>query len=190
MLGFNLPLTAILLLWINMVTDGAPALAFSVDPYGSDIMQRRPKPAEEDILPKAKLVLITTLGGIGTIFALTLFHYCGGNEHDPHSLRHARTMVFNFVVIYELILVFLIRRGFRVPLLCNRWIWLAIALSLLLQAVLMYTPLAQPFDIVALRPNDLAVLALCGLFFGLIGFAGQRTVAMLFESDEQGNQSP
>ncbi|HSH12356.1 MAG TPA: HAD-IC family P-type ATPase, partial [Desulfurivibrionaceae bacterium] len=81
--GLNLPLTAILLLWINMVTDGAPALAFSVDPYGSDIMRRPPKPKDEGILPVAKLMVIGVLGVVGTGIALAIFAVYGGRSSDP-----------------------------------------------------------------------------------------------------------
>jgi len=116
MTGMNLPLTAILLLWINMITDGAPALAFSVDPYGNDIMTRQPKAGKENILPLEKLALIAVLGSIGTGFALSLFSFYGGINGDGEQLRLGQTMVFNFVVLYEVVLVFVIRRDYQVPL--------------------------------------------------------------------------
>jgi len=163
--GMNLPLTAILLLWINMVTDGAPALAYSVDPYGSDTMQRPPKPRNEGILPPAKLALLGVLGTVGTFIALSLFHLFGGSSELSVTLIHAQTMVFNFVVLYEVILIFVIRNSYRVPLFSNRWVWGAAALSVVLQVLLMYTPLARVFKIVPLSPVDLATLGFAGLLF-------------------------
>ncbi|HLB30622.1 MAG TPA: cation-transporting P-type ATPase, partial [Gammaproteobacteria bacterium] len=171
--GMNLPLTAILLLWINMVTDGAPALAFTVDPYGSDIMRRKPKPRTEPILPVAQVVTILTLGAAGTILALYLFGRYGGSGTDASSLPLAQTMVFNFVVLYECILVFIIRRGYAVPLRSNIWIWISVVVSLLLQALLMYTPLAAPFGIVPLDGGQLAALFAAGLVFLLCGLVYQ-----------------
>ncbi len=159
MSGMNLPLTAILLLWINMVTDGAPALAFSVDPYGADIMTRQPKAGNESILPRDKLLLIGVLGSIGTVFGLLLFFTHGGMSTDTESLRLGQTMVFNFVVLYELVLVFVIRRDYQVPLFSNWWIWAAAGLSIVLQFVLMYTPLRDYFKIVALSGIQLLLLA-------------------------------
>lgn len=164
LLGLNLPLTAILLLWINMITDGAPALAFSVDPYGSDIMQRKPKAKDENILPSDKLRLLAILGSIATLLALGLFAVSGGRETGP-ALIHGQTMVFNFVVLYECILVFIIRRQYGVPLYANVWIWASIALCVFLQALLMYTPLHRVFAVSALSLSDLGLLGITGAFF-------------------------
>lgn len=165
--GMNLPLTAILLLWINMVTDGAPALAYSVDPYGRDIMMRRPKSRDEGILPWPKLVLLGVLGCAGTAIALTLFYSFGGSSDSPVELMRAQTMVFNFVVLYEVILIFVIRSGYQVPFWSNKWVWGAATLSILLQAVLMYTPMATVFKITPLGLADIATLLGSGLLFML-----------------------
>jgi Ca2+-transporting ATPase len=165
--GMNLPLTAILLLWINMVTDGAPALAYSVDPYGKEIMLRPPKSRAEGILPASKLVLLGVLGCFGTAIALTLFSLTGGSSQAPAELMRAQTMVFNFVVLYEVVLIFVIRSGYRVPFWANKWVWGAALLSVVLQGVLMYTPLATLFKITPLPFSDLALLLAGGLLFGL-----------------------
>jgi Ca2+-transporting ATPase len=171
--GLNLPLTAILLLWINMVTDGAPALAFSVDPYGKNIMLRQPKPRDEGILPKPKLVLLAVLGSIGSAIALALFYFLGGAPDSPARLLHAQTLVFNFVVLYEVILTFVIRSSYRVPFFANRWVWAAAVLSLLLQALLMYSPLAAVFKIVPLGGEDLFALFCAGSLFAAISLIYQ-----------------
>ncbi|MDT8422832.1 MAG: cation-translocating P-type ATPase [Desulfuromonadales bacterium] len=171
--GMNLPLTAILLLWINMVTDGAPALAYSVDPYGRDIMQRQPKPRAEGILPRPKLVLLGVLGSVGTALALTLFQAFGGNSDSAVELLRAQTMVFNFVVLYEVVLIFVIRSDYQVPFLANKWVWAAAVLSVVLQAILMYTPLAGVFKIIPLSPSDVSILLGSGLLFMLIAMIYQ-----------------
>jgi len=163
--GLNLPLTAVLLLWINMVTDGAPALAYSVDPYGTDIMSRRPKPREEGILPASKLALLGVLGTVGSLLALTLFFQFGGNSPEPGRLIYAQTMVFNFVVLYEVILTFVIRNSYQVPFFANRWVWAAALLSIALQALLMYTPLAAVFKIVPIGWRDILALLCAGALF-------------------------
>jgi len=163
--GMNLPLTAILLLWINMVTDGAPALAYSVDPYGRDIMRKPPKPRSEGLLPKPKLALLGVLGCLGTVIALGLFQSFGGTSSAPDQLLVGQTLVFNFVVLYEAILTFVIRGSYRVPLWSNGWVWAAAGLSLLLQGVLMYTPLAPVFRIVPLGGTELGALFGGGVVF-------------------------
>ncbi|MBU0731192.1 MAG: cation-translocating P-type ATPase [Proteobacteria bacterium] len=166
--GLNLPLTAILLLWINMVTDGAPALAYSVDPYGEKIMHRKPKPRSEGILPLRHLVLIGVLGVIGTIIALLIFIRFGGAAGSDELIL-GQTMVFNFVVLYEVILVFVIRTGYQVPFFSNPWIWASVVFSIALQALLMYTPLYSLFKIVPLSIPELGFLALGGCAF-YVGF--------------------
>ena len=164
MFGFNLPLTAVLLLWINMVTDGAPALAFSVDPYGTDIMLRQPKPRDEEILPASKLAIIGVLGVVGTVIALTIFEMFGGRSSLPGNIMHGQTMVFNFVVLYEVILVFVIRHSYQVPFFSNIWVWGSILLSLGLQAMIMYTPLYKIFKVVPLNFQEIMILLTGGLF--------------------------
>ncbi len=165
LLGMNLPLTAVLLLWINMVTDGAPALAYSVDPYDAAIMRRPPKPHAEGILPAPKLALLGTLGAVGTAIALVLFRHTGGAAGSGEALMHAQTMVFNFVVLYEVILTFVIRNSYGVPLFSNVWVWGAALLSVVLQGVLMYTGLADVFKIVPLGLEDLGLLFAAGGLF-------------------------
>jgi Ca2+-transporting ATPase len=181
--GMNLPLTAILLLWINMVTDGAPALAYSVDPYGRDIMLRQPKSRDEGILPGAKLALLGVLGTVGTAIALVLFYRFGGTSDSPVELMRGQTMVFNFVVLYEVILTFVIRRGYQVPFWANKWVWAAAVLSVVLQAILMYTPLAFVFKITPLGLQDLAVLLGGGLLFGFAAILYQTATRKAPNSD-------
>jgi Ca2+-transporting ATPase len=182
-LGFNLPLTAVLLLWINMVTDGAPALAFSVDPYGLHIMSRPPKPKDEEILPAAKLAIIGVLGLVGTIIALTIFDLYGGRSDSPAAIIHGQTMVFNFVVMYEVVLVFVIRQSYRVPFFSNIWVWGSVTLSFAMQALIMYTPLHKVFKVVPLAPQDLMVILAGGLLVWgaalVYAFLGNRFPATL-----------
>ncbi len=166
-LGMNLPLTAVMLLWINMVTDGAPALAYSVDGYSDQIMERAPKPKGEGILPGDKLLLLLVLGVVGTCIALALFVWSGGSG-DNDRLVLSRTMVFNFVVCYEMILVFVIRQGYGVSFFTNPFIWLAVMVSVALQALILYTPLAHYFGVVALGREHLLQLGGASLFFYLL----------------------
>jgi Ca2+-transporting ATPase len=163
--GMNLPLTAVLLLWINMITDGAPALAYSVDPYSKHIMQRPPIPMGEGILPKPHLKLLFFLGIVGTLIALSIFAYTGGHANGGEQLIHGRTMVFNFIVLYEMILVFLIRRNYHVGLWTNPLLWMAVLLTFTLQGIILYTPLAPFFQVIPPSLNDFGILGLGGLCF-------------------------
>jgi Ca2+-transporting ATPase len=173
LLGFNLPLTALLLLWINLITDGAPALAYSVDPYGDKIMERPPIPMSEGILPRRRLKLLITLGVSGSLIGLILFQLSGGNSSDSSDIQRAQTMVFNYIVLYELMLVFVIRRNYQVRLFTNGRLWGAVFFSLLMQAIIMYTPLNTIFKVTPLAWPELlrlfgatAIFSLICLLFG------------------------
>ena len=174
-LGFKLPLTAILLLWINMVTDGAPALAFGVDPYSKNIMKRKPISMKEGILPKSKLILIGALGMIGTIIGLFIFDYFGGNSTNA-NLPLAQTMIFNFIVLYEVLLIFIIRKQYNVKLISNAWLWFSILITVAFQALVLYTPKMQEwFGVVPIGFKEIGVLVIGGAFF----FAGYLVYSLL-----------
>nr|WP_262918985.1 HAD-IC family P-type ATPase [Tunicatimonas sp. TK19036] len=138
LLGWNLPLTAIMLLWINLVSDGAPALALAVDPYGNDIMKRKPKRGDTGILPRVELILTCILGVCATAAALALYYWVGGTEGDNHTL--AQTTVFSFLVLSEFVLLMAVRSFFNIPLFTNKWVWIAMVASLALQLLLIYIP--------------------------------------------------
>lgn len=171
LMDFNLPLTALLLLWINLITDGAPALAYSVDPYGINIMQRPPIPMGESILPAVKLKLLLILGIAGTVIGLALFHFSGGNSNDEATYIQAQTMIFNFVVLYEMILVFVIRHNYKVRLFTNIWLWSAVIFSILVQGIIIYTPLRDLFHVVPLGGKAVLELFAATGVFALICFA-------------------
>ena len=165
LLGFNLPLTALLLLWINLITDGAPALAYSVDPYGTAIMQRAPIPPNEGILPKVKLRLLITLGSLGALAGLVLFQLTGGAGVDPADIQRGQTVVFSFIVIFEMILVFVLRRSYQVPLFSNYWLWLAVLFSLATQIFIVYSPARLVFHVTPLGWQELSYLLLATVCF-------------------------
>ncbi len=167
LLGFNLPLTALLLLWINLVTDGAPALAYCVDPYGKNIMQRTPIPTKEGILPGSRLRLLIALGVVGAIIGLSLFHLTGGNLSSQAALERAQTMTFNYIVLYEMLLVFMIRGTYQVKLFTNIWLWNAVGFSILMQVIILYTPAAKVFHVTPLTGMDLLQLLAAGAIFGV-----------------------
>ena len=175
LLGWNLPLTAIMLLWINLISDGAPALALAVDPYGDDIMERKPKEGSTSILPKPELLLTCILAVLSTIGALVLFFWAGGNEQQ--NLPMAQTVAFTFVVIAEFILLLAVRSYFDIPLFTNKWLWIGLMVSLGLQAILIYVPFAREiFELEALGGREWLALVTAYAGLGVLSFAAKSLV--------------
>jgi P-type Ca2+ transporter type 2C len=136
MIGWPLPLLPIHLLWINLVTDGLPAIALGVDPGRADIMSSKPQGFREQIITVKFLRTMFLISTMITIAILSLF---GFNKED---LMHAQTMVFTAVVVYELVRIIAIRSEYHLPLFSNKYLWLAMLTSLILQLLVLYLPIS------------------------------------------------
>jgi len=164
LLGWDLPLTAIMILWINLISDGAPALALAVDPYGTNIMQRKPKIVNESILPKKQLTYILVLGGLSTFLTLLLF-----SIFAEQSLIKAQTMVFNVIVVAEIGLLLAVRTMFQTQQATNKWLWITIFSSFFIQAIIIYSPVSKLFGVTSLHTLELFLILAVGL---IIYFSG------------------
>jgi Ca2+-transporting ATPase len=144
----TLPLLATQLLWINLVTDGAPALALGVDPPDPALMRRPPRPPQEGVLTRPMWTRICVVGAVmavGTLYVLDAA-LPGGLVNGAGSLRHGQTMAFTTLMLFQLFNVFNARSeeesAFRRPF-DNGWLWGAVVLSVTLQACVVYTPFLQ-----------------------------------------------
>jgi P-type Ca2+ transporter type 2C len=144
-----LPLMATQLLWINLVTDGAPALALGVDPVNDDVMRRPPRPPGEKVITRTMWIDILQVGvvmAIGTLLVLDA-SLPGGFMEGAGTLRYAQTMAFTTLVFFSLFTVFSSRSDERSAfegLFSNHWLWGATLLSVLLQIAVVYIPFFQP----------------------------------------------
>ena len=148
-----LPVTAVQLLWINLVTDGGPAIALGVDPAAPGLMSRPPD--RRGIITRPALLFIGSIGVVMTIAVLAVFSV--GLNRD---LETARTMAFTAFVVYEYAKIGVIKFSEGSSLFANRWLNISVAVSLALQLVLLYTPVGSPFDVVALDAWAWGVLAI------------------------------
>jgi Ca2+-transporting ATPase len=160
-----LPLLATQILWVNLVTDGAPALALGVDPPDEGLMRQPPRPAGEGVLTPRMwrgIVLVGAIMACGTLFVLDA-SLPGGLVPGSGSLPYAQTMAFTTLVLFQVFNVVNARSDERsafARLFTNRWLWAAIAGSVALQALVVYTPaLQRAFGTVGLSAAD---WALCG----------------------------
>jgi Ca2+-transporting ATPase len=155
-----LPLLATQILWINLVTDGAPALALGLDPADDRLMDRPPRPVEEGVLTARMWRGIAFVGATmaaGTLFVLDA-SLPGGFVEGSGDLRYAQTMAFTTLVLFQLFNVFNARSDEHsafTGLVVNRWLWAAVCGSLVLQVGVVYTPLLQQaFGTIALNAGD------------------------------------
>ena len=123
-------------------------------------MQRKPRKNGESIINKDAMHFVLFLGVSATISYLALFSY-----FLPQGIEKAQTIVFTAFVIFEMFKVYLVRRRYGSA--NNNWLYLAIAISVLLQALVIFTPFGVYFKVVPLTINDFGII-----FAGLIGFLG------------------
>lgn len=155
-----LPLLATQILWINLVTDGAPALALGVDPADDDVMDRPPRPRDEGVITRRMWIGILFVGAImatGTLYVLDA-SLAGGLIAAPGVMRYAQTMAFTTLMMFQLFNVLNARSDEHSAfhgLFRNRWLWAAIGLSLALHAAVVYAPpLQRAFSTTSLAPGD------------------------------------
>jgi Ca2+-transporting ATPase len=161
-----LPLLATQILWINLVTDGGPALALGLDPSDGTAMDRAPRPRSERVITGRMWRDIVLIGAVMAASTLLVLDAAlpGGLIHGSHDLRFGQTMAFTTLVLAQLVNVFSARSSERsafAMLFANRWLWGAVALSLALHLLVIYVPVMQrAFGTVALAGGDWARCAL------------------------------
>jgi Ca2+-transporting ATPase len=158
--GIVLPLLATHILWINLVTDGAPALALGVDPADADVMHAPPRPRGEGVITRRMWAGIFCVGAIMAVGTLLILDASlpGGLLAGSGNMRYAQTMAFTTLVFFSLFTVFNARSDERSAfngLFSNMWLWGAVLLALVLQVAVIYLPfLQQAFSTVSLRFSD------------------------------------
>jgi Ca2+-transporting ATPase len=155
-----LPLLATQLLWINLVTDGAPALALGVDPADEGLMKHSPRPRAEGVITGQMwtgIFFVGTIMAVGTLLVLDA-SLPGGLIEGSGSIPYAQTMAFTTLMMFQLFNVFNARSDERSAfrgLFHNCWLWAAVGLSLVLQVAVIYAPFLQSaFSTVSLTLND------------------------------------
>jgi magnesium-transporting ATPase (P-type) len=157
------PLLATQILWINLLTDAAPALAMGVDPPSDDVMERSPRRMTDrviDVPMQVGVVFVGLVMAAATLLTIDV-GLPGGLVDGSGTLRHARTMAFTTLVLAQLFNCLNARServsAFHRPF-ANPWLWGAIALSVLLQVAVVYVPfLHRPFGTAALTAADWVV---------------------------------
>jgi P-type Ca2+ transporter type 2C len=139
-------LTAVQLLWINLTTDGLPAIALSVDPGDPDLMEQKPRGAKESIFTRDIKIYLTVVPILMTILLLFGYFYHRPWESET-NLFDARTQLFTALILMELANALSARSlkytVFKVGIFKNKILWYAILSSFALQLFVLYIPGVQ-----------------------------------------------
>ena len=157
LVGMPMPLRPVHLLWLNLVSDGAPALALGMEEGDRDIMKHPPRPPREPVLDRDMAIGIAAVAVVDAIAILVVFHL--GMQRYPGHLEAAQTIAFATLCASELIRAFAARSEtrsvFSIGVFSNRWMVWAVAASFLLVLMVVYVPVLRPFfDTVPLSLDD------------------------------------
>jgi Ca2+-transporting ATPase len=169
LIGLPLPLLALQILWVNLVTDVFPALALGVDPPEPGIMNMPPRNPKERIVNKKRGWLMLAIGIIMMLGTLGMFR-----AYDPYdNLRYAQTIAFTVLMMFQMTNVLNARSEdvslFKVGIFSNKYLIAAITSSILLQFVVIYTPLSRFFKTVPISLVDWGWVVLVSLTVPLFG---------------------
>lgn len=149
LVGLPLPLLPIQILWVNLVTDGLPAIALGVDPTEDDVMNRPPRNPREGVFARKlhlKIAVRGVLIGLCTVAALAVGLLVGASS-GADTLDYARTLAFSTLVFAQLIYVFQCRSEQKslheIAVFGNKWLVIAVLSSVVMQLVGTYWPPAQ-----------------------------------------------
>ncbi|HSB00484.1 MAG TPA: HAD-IC family P-type ATPase, partial [Anaerolineales bacterium] len=155
LLGLPLPLTAVQILYVNLATDGLPALALSIDPPEKDLMKRKPRDPRTGIFTRPVVTLMILSGIWSTMINLGLFAW---TINSGRSAEEAMTMTFISLVLIQFFNAYSFRSDrhsvFNKPF-ANKWLNVAVGWEIMLLALIVYLPfLHEAFNTYALPLVD------------------------------------
>jgi len=155
--GLPLPLRPVQLLWLNLVSDGAPALALGLEKGDPDIMTHPPRSPAEPVINRDMAIGIGVVGVVDALAILAVFYLA--LQRYPDQLVAAQTIAFVALCSSELIRAFTARSEyhsiFSIGVFSNRWMVWAVGVSFLLVLMVVYVPFLRPFfDTVPLTAGD------------------------------------
>ena len=155
--GLPIPLRPVQILWLNLVSDGAPALALGLEKGDPDIMKQPPRAAREPVINRDMALGIGIVAAVDAIAILTVFYL--GLQRYPGQLVAAQSIAFVTLCASELIRAYTARAEyhsvFSIGVFSNKWMNWAVLASFLLVLAVVYVPFLRPFfDTVPLTLND------------------------------------
>lgn len=179
-----LPLLATQILWVNLVTDSSPALALGLDPVDDHVMTRPPRRPDQRALDGHEWARILSAGFVMAVLSLLTLDIClpGGLIDGDDDVATGRTVAFTVLVILQLVNALSVRHAHRsmfIGVLSNRWLWLALAVGLLLQVLVVYVPvLNAAFSTVPLDWEHWLLVIGCAVVFMVLEELRRAVVTM------------
>ena len=149
LIGWPLPLIAIQILWINLLTDGLPGLALGLDPHSKDIMKKPPRKREEKIISRDVVHNIAIVGFVMMVGTLFLFY-----SYGIDSIK-AKSIAFTTLVMFQLFNVLTYRaKNFKINFKTSKYLIGSVIITILMQLAVLYTPLNVAFKTVPIGLLD------------------------------------
>lgn len=185
LLGWEVPLVPIQLLWLNLVSDSFPAMALGVEPAEPGIMNKPPRNTKEGILDKTMTGAIVFQAVVISIATLAAYYWAMGRYGTGEGLVHARTIAFTTLITSELLRAFSSRSQdytlFKIGLFTNKSMIQAVAVSFALTLVVIYIPaLADIFNLVGLNITDWEIV----LAFAFVPMIGGEIYKKFFKNKD------
>ncbi|MFO7947726.1 MAG: cation-translocating P-type ATPase, partial [Armatimonadota bacterium] len=189
-IAWPLPLLPVQILWINLVTDGLPAVALGFEPAEGDVMKRPPRPPDESLFARGMAHNIIWVGFVVAGITLGLFWWRWGGVEE--NLTAARTLAFFVLVCLQLVYCLSVRKERELVLgrnfLTNPRLLGAVALSVIGQLAVTYVPALQKiFKTEALSMTELGfAIGACLIFFFMneaVKYFEMKTGVTTFEKD-------
>jgi len=149
LIGWPLPLIAIQILWVNLLTDGLPGLALGLDPISKDIMKKPPRKRDEKIISRDVIQNILIVGFIMMVGTLFMFY-----SYGIDSIK-AKSIAFTTLVMFQLFNVLTYRaKNFKIDIRKSKYLVGSVIITLLMQVAVLYTPLNIAFKTVPIGLFD------------------------------------
>lgn len=168
LLSLPLPYLPLHILWINLVTDGLPALALGMEKAEPDVMERPPRNRNEGIL-EGEWPRLLLSAFVGFLLSFVLYLYLLDRNPSDSDLPHIRSVLLTMAILFELLQAHNVRSKlpiWKIGFFSNKWLIAATAIPFVLHIILLYSPLATFFKV---EPLTLKDWLLAGSF-ALVGF--------------------
>ncbi|MCM2325786.1 MAG: calcium-translocating P-type ATPase, SERCA-type [Candidatus Woesearchaeota archaeon] len=176
--GMPLPLLPTQILFMNLLTDGLPAVALGVDPAAKDIMKRKPRKTDEGIMTRAFSVKVFYTGIM--IAAATLFVFWYAMNYRGETVEHARTLAFTTLVLLQFVRIHIIRSEYNLGMFSNMKLVLAVLISIVLQITIIYTGVGELFfETTVLDMMDWVFIGAVGIALFILSSMFNRILAKI-----------